>query len=88
MFALTSGASYTPIDGEGIIVDTNTGRYVSLNSTASAMLQALVKSQSKEAVLDTLTTLMDLGDVGRETLERDLDGLSTQLRDLGLLEEV
>ena len=82
MYAWARGVSFIPIDGEGIVVDTNTGVYVSINGTAVTILMSLIDHDRKDAVESLLTRI----DVPLDVLERDIDKFLAELGSLGLLE--
>ena len=85
MYGLKPGVSFTEVENEGIVVDTNTGTYVSVNGTASAMLKALVAHRERESALEDLLQKLE---VDREVLEQDLDSVVARLTELGLVEEL
>ena len=79
---LKEGIVIKRIDDEGIIVDTNTGRYFAPNRTALEIITAMMESDDNEEVI---TRLMDLMDVDRRTLEVDLKALVSRLLELSLV---
>lgn len=84
MFRLKPEVVVETVDNEGIIVDPSTGRYISLNGTAVEMITVLVKSSDVATAVDSLTKTMAT-DCG--TIERDVASLTSQLHDLGLVED-
>lgn len=84
MLKLKEGVVTKHIDDEGIIVDTNTGRYLALNRTAMEMISVMIESDDYEEVINRL---MNLIDIDRRTLDGDLKALISRLRELGLVSE-
>lgn len=84
MLKLKEGVVAKHIDDEGIIVDTNTGRYLALNRTAMEMISVMIESDDYEGVINRL---MNLIDIDRRTLDGDLKALISRLRELGLVSE-
>ena len=84
MLKLKEGIVVKRIDDEGIIVDTNIGRYLAPNRTALEMIMAMMESDDHKEVIARLINLMD---VDRRTLEVDLKALVDRLIELGLVHE-
>ena len=82
MLRLRESVIVKSVGDEGIIVDMEKGQYISLNQTALEMIAVMEKSiDRKEVILG----LLDLMDVGRDTLENDLTSLCDRLIELDLV---
>lgn len=81
MIRLLGSAKVNKIGNEGIIVDLNRGRYISVNHTAILMIDAMEASTDEDEVLTKLTNLMD---VELSTIEADFQEFCKKLIDLGL----
>ena len=81
MFALKSRVVFKPLENEGIIIDVNTGRYLSLNVSASTMLAALIDHRDVGKAAEALVNVFD---VDNRTLRQDLEDLVSQLQELDL----
>ena len=68
--------------GGGIVLDTNSGRYLEVNSIALEMITALVSS---EDVDEAINSLMERISIDRQTLEGDLKEFVDNLIELGLV---
>ena len=84
MLKLKDGILVKRIDDEGIIVDTNTGRYLAPNRIALEMITAMMDSDNYEEVIARLMNQMD---IDRGTIEVDLKVLGNRLVELGLVSE-
>lgn len=84
MLKFKEGIVIKRIDDEGIIVDTNTGRYLAPNRTALEMILAMMESEDYQEVLARLLSLID---VDRQTLKIDLKALVDRLDELDLVQE-
>lgn len=72
------------LDGEAVLLDLGSGKYFSLNPTATRMWQLLGERGDLEEVLDALRQEFD---VEGATLAEDLDGLVAELIAKGVLRE-
>lgn len=82
MLRLRESIIVKSVGDEGIIVDMEKGQYISLNQTALEMIEAMGKSVDRKEVI---LRLLDLMDVGRDTLENDLNALCDRLIELDLV---
>ena len=85
MLRLRESIIVKSVGDEGIIVDMEKGQYISLNQTALEMIEAMEKSVDRKEVI---LRLLDLMDVGRDTLENDLNALCGRLIELDLVVDV
>lgn len=72
------------LDGEAVLLDLGSGKYFSLNPTATRMWQLLGERGNLEEVLDVLRREFD---VERATLAQDLEALVADLIAKGVLRE-
>jgi Coenzyme PQQ synthesis protein D (PqqD) len=81
-FRLNSGVLAQTIEQQTVLLDSHGGLYFELNTTGSAMLQALLHSENEHAALEKLTEEFD---TDAQTLIHDLQGLVKKLREQNLL---
>ncbi|MBR7673808.1 PqqD family protein [Streptomyces daliensis] len=79
---LAEHAVFDDTDDAGVILDTRHGVYLTLNSTATLMLRAALRSDTVEDAVGCLREQIDATD---QTLESGLAKLTGQLRDRALL---
>ena len=84
MYALRTGVVFENTEEDGIIVDTNLGRYISLNGTASLILERLLTTQTESELLDDLRGIIE---ADRKTLQKDVESVVSELVELDLLEQ-
>ena len=73
---------FTVVDQEAILLDQNTGKYYSLNHVGSRMWALLAEHQQLDKVYELL---LEEFDVEEEQLKNDLDAMTTQFIENGLL---
>lgn len=71
------------LDGEAVLLNLKTGRYFSLNQTATRMWQALGRFRSCDAALASLTSELNADGC---RVRADLEALVEELLSVGLLE--
>jgi hypothetical protein len=85
VFKLYDGVTVERISAEGVtegvVVDMNSGRYLSLNEVALEMVEAIQQSSDEAAVVSRLLGRLD---VDQATLVADLAGFKDQLTQYGL----
>jgi hypothetical protein len=81
LLKLKDGVVAIRLDDDGILVDTLGGRYMAINRTAYAMIEALGSCDGEEQALGRLEAGMA---ADRATLVRDIGSLRAQLEGLGL----
>jgi hypothetical protein len=82
LLSLADHAIFDATDGAGIILDTRTGVYFSLNGTATLMLQAGLTCETLDQVVAQLATRID---ASAGMLRTGVESLVTQLRGRELL---
>ena len=78
---LSPNAVFRDMDGEGVILDLQSGTYFGLNEVGTRMWQLIEKHGRLSAVLGALEGEYD---VAADVLERDLLELTTRLIEKGL----
>lgn len=71
------------LDNEAVILDLKSENYYGLDEVGTDMLRALTESGSVEAAC---TRILDMYDVERETLEREIGEFVGRMLELGLME--
>lgn len=79
----TEALSMQELDGEAVLLDTRTSRYLSVNAVGTVVLRGLARDVDRSQLLHDV---LDTFDVPRERAESDLDVFLQQLSDAGLLE--
>ncbi|WP_157252985.1 PqqD family protein [Nonomuraea typhae] len=82
LLQLAEHAVFDDTDDAGVILDTSTGVYLSLNVTATLMLQAALRSDTLEEAIGHLETRID---ASGDTLAQGMARLTTQLAERSLL---
>ena len=82
MLSLNNGIIFTSLEDEGMIVDTNAGKYIYLNQTASDMVQLIIASESEEDIPQKLATKFN---IDQQTVKSHFEDLVSQLVELKLL---
>ncbi len=77
-----NGVIFKNVGDEVVLLDIERGIYYGLDPVGARMWQLLAEGASAEAIVDTM-----LGEyeVSREELQRDLERLTSELRERGLL---
>ena len=71
------------LDGEAVLLDLKSGTYFGLNEVGSEVWELLGSGASVGEIRDQL---LELFDVDRDTVIRDLEALVAQLEERGLVE--
>lgn len=79
---LADHAVFDDTDGAGVILDTRTGFYLSLNPTATLLLEAALVCSTQTELLDRLRPQIEASDT---LLEHGLSSLTAQLEQHALL---
>ena len=79
---LADNIHYQELDGEMIVLNLNTERYLSLSESATLMLHTLLESDSTE---QATKKLLQIYEVDATTLSRDLSDFMDKLVQLGLI---
>jgi len=82
LLSLADHAVFDTTDGSGVILDTRSGVYFGLNTTATIMLQA---GLSCETVDQVVARLVERIDGSADTLRTDVESLAADLRARELL---
>ena len=82
LLQLADHAVFDDTDGAGVILDTRKGVYLSLNSVATLMLRAGMRSSTLNEAIGYLRERIDAPD---ETLDAGIRALSAQLDEHALL---
>jgi hypothetical protein len=80
---MASDVLYRQVDGESVVLDLKTERYLGLDEVATRMWQLITGSESVQAACEAL---LQEYDVEPERLRRDLSGFIQELLELGLVE--
>ena len=80
---LAEGVEFSRIEEQGLLVDTVTGVYFELNTTATEMIEIMLAVDQPG---DTLAKLQTEFDVDANILQRDLDNLLNDLQDFHLIQ--
>jgi coenzyme PQQ synthesis protein D (PqqD) len=80
---LRDGVHLTTFPDGAVLLDTRTGRYWQLNTTAALLLQALLEGASVQQASRQLAERHP--QLSPDQAGHDLDGLLEQLRDAGLV---
>lgn len=81
---LRNGVVLSELDGEGVILDKVSGRYLSLNESGLRILKMLLAGQSNESVI--VRVVSETG-AERARVEREVVAFRENLLSEGLLEE-
>lgn len=81
---LSEGVTLSVTDTQGIITDTNSGRYLSVNATALALITRLLHGSTIAAAIQDVASIYD---VPFSRVQHDLNLLLESLRELQLIEE-
>lgn len=81
-FACSPDVVSRVIDGEAVLLDLSSGRYLGLNDVATRVWELVAKGERFEAIRAALLAEFD---VPPEILERDLDALFTEMVTRGLV---
>ena len=77
---LTEFTIFDKTEGEGIVLDRKSGRYLGLNATATLMLEASLQYETQDKVIEFLHNFIDADDAtlieGIESLRNDLLALN------------
>ena len=84
MLKLNNGVVKTEVDGEIVLMDTNTGTYFGLNEVGSRMLELSLTLDNKELVVQQL---LEEYDIDAAEARNDLDEFITALLSKGLVTE-
>lgn len=76
LFRLADHAVFDVADGDGVILDTSQGVYFGLNSTATLILQAALRFDTADEVVDYVKGQIDATD---SMLRAGIDDLTVQL---------
>jgi thiamine biosynthesis lipoprotein ApbE len=82
LLRLAEHAVFDDTDGAGVILDTNNGVYLSLNATATLMLQTALRVDTVDTAIGLLRERINASDT---TLKAGIDALTIQLDGHALL---
>lgn len=80
----TDGVTWRELDGETVILDLKSSKYLKTNATGTTLLKRLVEDCSRE---DLIVALADAHGIPREQAAADTDGFVEMLRERKLLVE-
>lgn len=80
----SSEVHYSRVEQEGVIIDLRGGRMIQLNTTAAAIVEALLSEEDYESAMKILGEVLNVQD-GR--LVNDVESLIDQLKSLELIQD-
>lgn len=80
----SDGVSWRELDGEAVVLDLKSSKYLKVNGPGTALFQRLKTPATREELIAVLTSAYD---VSAETAATDTDNFLADLRERRLLDE-
>ncbi|KYG30807.1 PqqD family protein [Priestia endophytica] len=85
MYRSSKQVKVSTLYGDTILLNTNTGEYLSFNETGQLFWQALINNKNEDEALQTLLGQID---ASLDTLESSLDKFKDKLLQANLIEKI